>query len=102
VAATGEAAGRGEAVGRGLTAAGAVAAIYRSVYSCSSLNGANAHQHAYLLGPKSHAEAAQPYAGGGGIEEWRRPGADMAAAAAAAVVMVVVVVEEEQEQEQTM
>ena len=64
-AAAAEAAGRGKAAGRGLAAAAAAAAIHRSVYSCGPLYGTNAHQHAHLLGLKSHAEAAQPCAGGG-------------------------------------
>jgi hypothetical protein len=59
------AAAAAEAAGRGLAAAVAAVAVHRSVYSCGPLYGANAYQHAYLLGPKSHAEAAQPYAGGG-------------------------------------
>jgi hypothetical protein len=58
------AAAAAEAAGRGEAAEAAEAAIYRSVYSCGPLYSTNAHQHAYLLGPKSHAEAAQPCAGG--------------------------------------
>ena len=52
------AAAAAEAVGRGLAAAAAAAAIYRLVYSCGPLYGANTYQHAYLLGPKSYVEAA--------------------------------------------
>jgi hypothetical protein len=53
------AAAAAEAAGRGLAAAAAAAAaIHRSVYSCGPLHGTNAYQHAHLLGPKSHAEAA--------------------------------------------
>jgi hypothetical protein len=51
--------------GRVVAAVAAAAAIHSSVYFCGSLYGANAHQHAHLLGPKSYAEAAQPCAGGG-------------------------------------
>ena len=50
--------------GKGLAAAVAAAAIYRLVYSYGSLYDTNTYQHAYLLGPKSYAEAARPYAGG--------------------------------------
>ena len=50
--------------GRGLAAAVAAAAIYRLVYSYGPLYSTNAHQHTYLLGLKSHAEAAQPCVGG--------------------------------------
>ena len=51
-------------VGRGLVAVVAAAVIYKSVYSCSPLYSANAYQHTYLLGPKSHTETAQPCMGG--------------------------------------
>ena len=59
-AAAAEVVGRGEAVGSGLAVVAAAAAIYRLVYSYGSLYGANAYQHAYLLGPKSYAQAARP------------------------------------------
>ena len=65
-----EAAGRGEAAKKGLAIAAAAAAIYRLVYSHSSLYSANTYQHIYLLGLKSHMEAAQPYAG----RAWRSDG----------------------------
>ena len=64
--------------GRGLAAAAAAAAIYKLVYFCGPLYGANTYQYTYLLGPKSHVEAAQPYAGGarrsngGRVRTWQR------------------------------